>query len=75
MEIASAASRKADTLKANTVFETERKVKDVYFMVFLQEEPFFAVDMYKHLSNSINLSKQLNLTITTVGFLLAKTLT
>lgn len=44
-------------------------------MFFLQEEPFFAVDMYKHLSNSINLSKQLNLTITTVGFLLAKTLT
>lgn len=39
-EIASAAPRKADMLKANTMYEFERKVKDVYFIASLQEEPF-----------------------------------
>lgn len=39
-EIASAVSRKADALKANTVHEFEREVKYVYFVVSLQEDPF-----------------------------------
>lgn len=39
-EIASAVTRKADTLKANTVYESERKVKDVYFIVSPWEDPF-----------------------------------
>lgn len=34
-------------LKSNTVHEFERKVKDVYFIVLLQEESISTVGMHK----------------------------